>query len=327
MKVHKNHWKVSMNKQLFLNKIEAAQNIAILGHIRPDGDCVGSCLGAYNYILDNYAGKNVVVYLEEIPHKFRFLKGAENIRHTVCDIDYQLAISLDCGARDRHGKFVDIFGNAEDTICLDHHRSNEGFGNYFYCKPNASSTCEILYGHFSPEKISKACAEALYLGIVHDTGVFKYPSTSPETMRIAGEMISKGVSSQYIIDETFYKVTFNQNKLTGEALMNATLHLDGKAVSTCITLEMFQRYGASKEDTDGIVDKLRVTDGVEVAIFIYQLAEHVYKFSLRSIEIVDVSKISVSFGGGGHIRAAGFEAEGNVDDLLEQILEMIKEQL
>ncbi|MDE6025368.1 MAG: bifunctional oligoribonuclease/PAP phosphatase NrnA [Lachnospiraceae bacterium] len=316
-----------MNKQLFLSKIQSAQNIAILGHIRPDGDCVGSCIGAYNYILDNYNDKNVVVYLEEIPHKFRFLNGAGQIRNTVDTSVYQLAISLDCGARDRHGIFSEIFGNAEDTICIDHHRSNEGFGDYFCCDPNASSTCEILYRHLNSDCISKACAEALYLGIVHDTGVFKYPSTSPETMKIAGEMISKGVSSQYIIDETFYKVTYNQNKLTGEALMNAVLHLDGKVVSTCITMEMFKKYSTTKEDTDGIVDKLRVTDGVEVAIFIYQLTDHVYKFSLRSIEAVDVSKISVSFGGGGHMRAAGFEAEGNVDDILERIIGMVKEQL
>lgn len=321
-------------KSVFIEKIEAADTIAILGHIRPDGDCVGSCLGLYNYIFDNYAGKRAVVYLQDIPHKFRFLRGADEIRHLPAgdlesgpDAVYDLAVSLDCGDTDRHGAFAPVFAKARDTICLDHHRSNQGFGNYYYCDADASSTCEILYRHIDAGKISKACAEALYLGIVHDTGVFKYPSTTETTMRIAGKLLSKGARSQYIIDETFYKVSINQNRLTGKALLDAELHLGGRVISACVTKEMFDAFHASKEDTDGIIDKMRVTDGVEVAVFVYQLAERVFKYSLRSISCVDVSRIAVCFGGGGHIRAAGFEAEGSYTENLGRILAMIEEQL
>lgn len=312
---------------VFLNKIEAASTIAILGHIRPDGDCVGSCLGLYNYIMDNYKGKQVVVYLQPIMDKFKFLKGANLIKSTVDDVRYELAISLDCGDTDRHGEFTDIYSTAKDTICLDHHRSNQGFGEYYYCDPDASSACEVLYRHICDGIISTECAECLYLGMVHDTGVFKYPATTETTMSIAGKLISKGVRTQYIIDETFYKVSYNQNKLTGRALLEAKLHLDGKAISTCVTLDMFKEYNTTKSDTDGIVDKLRVTDGVEVAIFVYQLEEDLYKYSLRSIEKVDVSVISVAFGGGGHIRAAGFELRGKFEDSLAKILAMVEEQL
>lgn len=312
---------------VFLNKIKKANTIAILGHIRPDGDCVGSCLGLYNYISDNYVGKQVVVYLQPIMDKFKFLKGADLIRNTMDNEVYDLAISLDCGDTDRHGEFAGIFTSAKDTICLDHHRSNQGFGDFFYCDPDASSTCEILYRHISAGIISTECAECLYLGMVHDTGVFKYPATTEETMTIAGKLISKGVRTQYIIDETFYKVSYNQNKLTGRALLEAKLHLDGKVISTCVTSEMFKEYNTTKSDTDGIVDKLRVTDGVEVAIFVYQLDDNLYKYSLRSIEKVDVSVISVAFGGGGHIRASGFELCGNYEESLAKILAMVEEQL
>ncbi len=311
----------------FIQKIENANTIAILGHIRPDGDCVGSCLGLYNYIKDNYADKSVVVYLQPIPAKFTFLRGAGSIKNEPDDNIYDLAVSLDCGDRFRHGEFACVYSAAKDTICLDHHRSNEGFGDYYYCDPDASSACEILYRHIDQTKISTYCAEALYLGIVHDTGVFKYSCTSEETMRIAGHLLTLGARSQYIIDETFYKVNFNQNKLTGLALTDARLHLDGKAISTCVTTDMFKKCNATKDDTDGIVDKIRVTDGVEVAIFAYQTGKDTYKISLRSVAYVDVSKIAVSYGGGGHIRAAGFEVKGNYEDNLNNILAMIREQL
>ncbi|MGN0152219.1 MAG: bifunctional oligoribonuclease/PAP phosphatase NrnA [Wujia sp.] len=307
--------------------IERAASIAILGHIRPDGDCVGSCLGLYNYITDNYSEKKVVVYLQPVSDKFCFLRGADMIRNIPDHESYELAVSLDCGDTDRHGEFAPIYADACHKLCLDHHRSNEGFGDLCICDPDASSTCEILYRQLDPDKIGRECAEAIYLGIVHDTGVFKYPCTTEETMRIAGQMISKGARSQYVIDETFYKVNYNQNRLTGSALLQARLDLNGKVISTCVTKEMFELYHANKDDTDGIVDKLRVTDGIEVAVFIYQLDDDIYKFSLRSVSYVDVSRIAVSFGGGGHIRAAGFEAAGDYRKNLGRILEMIEDQL
>lgn len=311
----------------FLDKIMTAGKVAIVGHINPDGDCVGSCLGLYNFISDNYNDKQVDVYLQPIPRKFMFLKGAELIKHQPEDIQYDLCISLDCGDRDRHGDFAVVFAGAKTTACLDHHRSNAGFGDYFYLDADASSTCEVLYRHICQGDISLDTAECLYLGMVHDTGVFKYPATSEETMTIAGKLISKGVRTQFIIDETYYKVGYNQNRLTGEALLNSRLYCGGKVIVTCITNEMFERHHTTKEDTDGIVDKLRVTDGVEVAILAYQKGKSLYKFSFRSIEYVDVSKIAVSYGGGGHIRAAGVDIEGDFEATLKDILKMIEEQL
>ena len=103
--------------------------------------------------------------------------------------------------------------------------------------------------------------------------------------------------------------------------------LDGKVIFTCITKEVFDKYGATKDDTDGIIDKLRVTEGVEVAIFAYQLSEGIFKYSLRSVSYVDVSKIAVSYGGGGHIRAAGFETDGSYEEILSHIIDMVAMQL
>ncbi len=313
-------------KRLF-ELIEKQNTIAIVGHIRPDGDCIGSSLGLYNYIMDNYPDKVVNVFLQPINDKFKFLKGSSEILNEPNNNIYDLSISVDCSDTDRHGEFADVFKSAKKKVCIDHHRSNQGFGDLYYCDPDASSACEVVSRFLEMSNISKSCAECLYMGIIHDTGVLKYSATSEETMYIVGKLIAKGIDTQFIIDETFYKVRYNQNRLTGKALMDAKLYLDGKVIASCISTEIFDEFHATKEDTDGIIDKLRVTEGVEVAILGYQTGENEFKFSMRSIACVDVSVISVHFGGGGHIRASGFTLEGTYEDSLEKILEMVKEQL
>lgn len=314
-----------MNK--LIEKIEEAESIAIFGHLNPDGDCIGSCLGLWNYIKDNYEDKEVKVYLQPIIEKFRFIRGTDCVVSVPDNKVYDLGISLDCGDTDRHGEFGNVYKNSKYTICFDHHRSNEGFGDFFYCEPESSSCCEVLFNFLDYEKISRECAEALYLGIVHDTGVFKYEATTEATMTIAGKLLSKGVHSQSIIDETFYKVSYNQNRLTGRVLLDSKLYMDGKVITACITKEIFDEYQTCKDDTDGIIDKMRVTDGVEVAVLAYQKGEDLFKYSLRSVNYVDVSKIAVFFGGGGHIRAAGFDAKGNYEDNLKIILDMVEKQM
>ncbi len=316
-----------MQNNPLIAKIESANSIAVLGHMNPDGDCVGSCLGFYNYVRDNYPEKEITVFLQRVPVHFRFLRGADEVCQIPTDKIFDLAVSLDCGDRDRHAEFMDIFGNAKDTVCLDHHRSNTGFGDYFCCEPEASSCAEVLFKHLDEKKVSRETAEALYLGIVHDTGVFKYPATSRKTMEIAGALMEKGIDTQFIIDETYYKVSYKQNLLTGRALLNAKLHLNNRVISTVVTKEMFNEFDCGKDETEGIVDKIRVTEGCEVAIFVYQIDEDLYKFSLRSIRVVDVSVIAVAFGGGGHIRAAGFQHKGNFEDAFAKVLSMIEEQL
>jgi phosphoesterase RecJ-like protein len=318
---------MQVDKDAFWNKIKAAENIAMFGHIRPDGDCVGSCLGLYNYIMDNIPGKKITVYLQSMPDSFAFLRYYDKVCGEADDKVYDLAISLDCSDRERHGEFMDIYGRAKDSICLDHHKSNQGFGDYYYCDPDASATCEIVYRFLDDDKISRYCAECLYLGIVHDTGVFKYSATSEETMKCAGRLMSKGINTQRIIDDTFYKVSYNQNRMKAQAVLDSKLYLDGKLIATCVNLDMFERFNTTRKDVEGIVDQIRLTEGIEVAVFAYQLEENKFKFSMRSIDYVDVSEIAVAFGGGGHIRAAGFDVNGGYEEVLGKVIDMVKTQL
>lgn len=307
--------------------ISSADTIAIIGHIHPDGDCIGSNLAMYNYINENYKGKTIQVYDESFPSSFRFLSGSRKIKHQPTGERYDLAISIDVSDMDRLGDFKEIYNSAISTVCIDHHVSNPGFGDLCYVDGAASSACEAMCDLIDMDKVSEKTANCLYLGMVHDTGVFKYPSTSRKTMEIAGILIEKGVRSDYIIDETFYKKTYKQNMLMARVLLDSQLYEEGSIIVGNATRKIFREYKCTTMDTDGIVEQLRLTAGVEVAIFSYQISKDSYKFSLRSKNDVDVSAIACKFGGGGHIRAAGFETKDDYDKTLQKLLKLIKKQL
>ena len=312
----------------YLQAIAEAQTIVILGHVRPDGDCVGSCTGMYNYIIDNYPGKQVDIYLGAFDDKFLFLRGADTICHEVRpDRSYDLCLALDCASTDRFGAFSVYYETAKKKVAIDHHASNPGYGDICLVRPEASAACEAIYGILERDKISKYCAESLYLGIVHDTGVFKHSNTTKETMCVAGDLIALGANPQKTIDDTFYSKTHMQNQILGQALLNSHMELDGQCIVTCLRKEVFDHYHASSVDVDGVVDQIRITRGIEVAVFYYEYEPDVYKFSLRSNEKVDVSKIALTHEGGGHIRAAGFSLAGEQSQVEAEVLEQIRQAL
>ena len=307
--------------------INAAEKICILGHVRPDGDCVGSTLAVYNYIISNTEGKTVDVYLETFSADMKFLSGAKKVKHEAQGKRYDLAISIDVSEIERLGKFKDMFLSAISTVCIDHHVSNPGFGDLCYVDPGASSACEAFADLIDMDKVNLDTATCLYLGMVHDTGVFKYSSTRRHTMELAGLLLDKGVNSAYIIDETFYKKTYKQNLLMAKTILESVLYEDGKVIYGHVSKDTFKEFKANNLDTEGIVEQLRLTEGVEVAIFSYQLTKKNVKFSLRSKSYVDVNKIATAFGGGGHVRAAGIDMNGDPGKLLKPILEEVRKQL
>lgn len=312
---------------LIKDELKDAATVGITGHVRPDGDCIGSTLGLYNYIKDNMPHIDVDLYLEQPSDKFSYLNNFTNIKNEPClEKKYDVFVVLDCSSMDRIEPFISCFENAEKTICIDHHVSNNDFADINLVMPEASSACEVLYSTFEPDKISRNTAECIYTGIIHDTGVFKYSCTSALTMKIAGEMMEKGIDYPSIIDNTFYRKTYIQNQILGRALLESILFYDGKCIFSIVTQEEMKFYGVTGKELGGIIEQLRLTDGVEVAIFLYETGDGEYKVSLRSKKTIDVSKIAVKFGGGGHIRAAGFTAKGAVHDIINAIGALIEEQ-
>ena len=306
--------------------LKDVKSVGITGHIRPDGDCTGSVLALYNYIVENMPETDVDLYLEQPGSEFYYLKNIDKIKNTPEDKKYDVFFVLDCSSLDRIEPFISCFNNASKTVCIDHHVSNTGFTDLSKIEPQASSACEVLYGTMDADKISRNVAECIYTGIIHDTGVFKYSCTSKKTMEIAGEMMEKGIDYSDIIDNTFYKKTYVQNQILGRALLESVLFYDGKCIFTTVTIDEMEFYGVTGRELGGIVEQLRLTDGVEVAIFLYQTGDEEYKVSLRSKKKIDVAAIATQFGGGGHVRAAGYTAKGSVYQIINSIGELIEKQ-
>ena len=308
--------------------LSKATTVAISGHVRPDGDCVGSCMGLYQYVKNNYPNIQVDVYLEEIPNSLKLFEITKEIKHTVQeDKIYDLFIALDCGDVKRLGFSGVLFENAKETLCIDHHVSNQSFADNNYIVPDASSTSELVYRLIDKELINTEIAECLYLGIVHDTGVFQYSCTAPETMEAAADLMRRNIRANEIINKTFYEKTYAQNQILGRALLESIVFMNGKCIVSWVTKKMMDFYCVTPKDLDGIVSQLRVTQGVEVAMFLYETAPMEFKVSLRATNDVDVSKIAQRFGGGGHKKAAGVTMSGTVHDIINNISEQIELQL
>ena len=307
--------------------LEQTGSVVILGHVRPDGDCLGSTLGLYHYIQTNYPAIRAAVYLEESSPKFGYLAGYDAILHETDEERYELCICLDCGDEERLGSFGVFLANASKSLCLDHHITNTRFCEVNLVSENASSTCEVLFEQLDEEKIDKAAAECLYTGLIHDTGVFKYSCTSARTMEIAGKLMANGIDFGSIIDNSFYKKTYVQNQILGRALLESITFLDGKCIFSALRQSEMEFYGVNGKDMDGIIDQLRLTEGVEVAIFMYQTGPQEFKVSLRSQNAVDVSRIASYFGGGGHVRAAGCTMSGRIHDVVNNLSLHIAKQL
>lgn len=308
--------------------LEGVKTVGIGGHIRPDGDCVGSCMALYLYIRKYFPDIDVNVYLDHPKPIFGHIESVDKIK-TEADEGrvYDLFITCDVSARDRLALAGDMFENAGRRVCIDHHVSNPGFADVNHIRGEVSSCCEVLYGLLDPEKVTLPIATAIYTGMIHDTGVFQYSSTSPETMRIAGELMKTGIPFSKIIDESFYQKTYIQNQVMGRVLAESILLQNGTCIIGYLRKKDMDFYGVTGSDLDGIVSQLRLTKGVEVAMFIYEHASQLFKVSLRSNGKVDVSKIASYFGGGGHIKAAGCDLAGSMYDVINNISEQIEKQL
>lgn len=202
-----------------------------------------------------------------------------------------------------------------------------GCGDANYVVPGISSTAELVYELIDKSYMDEEIAKAIYIGIIHDTGIFKYSNTSPKTLRIAAELIEYGFDFPAIIDETFYEKTYVQNQLLGRALLESIVFMDGKCIVSAINRKILDFYNAEPKDLEGIVNQLRIIKGVECAIFMYETGVQEYKVSLRSCKYVDVSKVASYFGGGGHVRAAGCNMNGNFYDVINNVSRQIVRQM
>lgn len=311
-----------------LEEVKDAKTIAVSGHIRPDGDCVGSCMGLYLYLKKELPNADIHVFLEKPGDVFNCIAEVDTIREadTEDTTVYDVFIALDC-SKDRLGSAEGLFDRAKKKINIDHHISNSGCGDVNYLRADASSASELVFELLEEDKINEDIAKALYIGIIHDTGVFQYSNTAPATLQIAAKLITFGFNFPEIIESTFYEKTFVQNQILGRALLESIVFMDGKCIVAALSKEIMDFYGVNGKDLDGIINQMRNTKGVDCAIFLYELDVLTYKVSLRSGGLVDVSKVARFFGGGGHMRAAGCTMNGTVHDVINNLSAQIELQL
>lgn len=310
-----------------LEECKGAKKIGISGHIRPDGDCVGSCLALYLYLRKYLPEAQVKVCLEKPADIFGEIKGFAEIDSSFAQEEqFDVYFALDCSA-ERLGGAESYFASAAKKINIDHHISNKGCGDLNVLRPEVGSVCEVLYELMDEEKLDRDIAEALYIGIIHDTGVFQYSNTRPRTLEIAAGLITFGFDFPRLIEETFYQKTYVQTQIMGRALMESIRFMDGRCIVSMIDSKTQEFYNVGAKDLDGIVNQLRNIKGVHCAIFMYQTDLLEYKVSMRSDEKVDVAKVASYFGGGGHMRAAGCSMKGTFHDCVNNLSLHIEKQL
>ena len=278
-------------------------NFAIICHSSPDGDTIGS--GYALAITLKNMGKKVGVFCSDpIPKKFGFISDAfeSNLEKT------ETVVSVDVADEALFGDGLARFkGNT--VLAVDHHASNREFSDYLYCDPTAGATCEIIYeiikllgAEFTPDVLN-----ALYTGIVTDTGCFKFSNAGEKTHLIAADLISRGVDSGEINRLMFDTKSIPRIKIEVAVMENMEFYMDGRVSFVAISEEMIKSSGCDENDLDGINSLSRTIEGVCVGITARQKANGKYKISLRTNDPVNAAEICEKFGGGGHIRAAGCE--------------------
>ncbi len=309
------------------DEVKDAKTIAICGHARPDGDCVGSVMGLALYLRKVLPDTHIDVLIERPSENFRPIFGEEKFPGPESALpSYDVFFALDCN-RERLEKAVNSFDASRKKINIDHHISNHGCGDINIVEPNSSSTSELVYELIPKEDMDAEIAQALYLGIVHDTGVFHYSCTSPKTLRIAADLIGYGFDFSKLIDETYYQKTYIQTQIMGRAVLESIRFLDGRAIVSMVDRKTMEFYQIDHADLEGIVNQLRIVKGVECAIFMREIDTLRYKVSLRSNTNLDVAVIAEQFGGGGHVRAAGCTMNGTYHDNINNLSKLIAEQL
>ncbi len=310
-----------------LEEVTGAKSIGITGHIRPDGDCVGSCLGMYLYLKNAMPEDTVIdVILEEAREEFACIKGFDEIRRYPRRQAYDVFMVIDCDP-ERCGDSYPGYEKAKKTINIDHHLTSKEISDVNYIFPHASSASELVFELLDKEYMDVEIAKALYIGIIHDTGIMQYSNAAPKTLRAVADLVEYGFDFTSIIDGTFYQKTYMQNQLMGRALTESIVFNDGKFIVAGIDMRTLKFYGATSKDLDGIVNQLRYTKGVEVAIFMHEIESQKWKVSLRANTDIDLSKVAAYFGGGGHAKASGCTLNGSFHDVVNNLSDRLALEL
>ena len=311
------------------DKIREADSIAIMSHTSPDGDNLGSLEAMYGFLK----GLNKeVVYLsnDDVPKDFAYLPST-TARVDVSSVDevFDLLIALDSSDTDRFGaKGKELFEKAKFTVNIDHHMSNLSYADLNCVLPKATSTGEVLFRVLEAmdATITPEMATGFYTAISTDTGSFQYDSVNGDTHCIVAKLYDAGCDHNMVVQSVYQSMSKEKLALSSRVLSNLRFLADGKISIAVCRLKDIEATGASKDDTEGIVEKARNIDGVEMAIFLKEKADEV-KLSFRSKSYLNCTEFASVFGGGGHIRASGASSCESLESVLEKVEALVKEKV
>ena len=319
-----------------VNHLKNSNHIIIASHKNPDGDAIGSLI-AMGLALDA-PNKNITLYNESpIPSAYRFLPSVERIVRQIKETNtYDTAIILDCADFQRIGKISSVISKIPVIINIDHHITNNRFGNLNLIDTSACATAEIIFNLLIEMTLpisNSAIATSIYTGILTDTGSFRFSNTNKSAFAICEKMVEAGVDPYNVARHVYGRYSLGQIKLLNMALESIEISDNGKMSMMILTKNMLDETGTRPEDTDGLINYAKSIENVKIAALIHELSngkgvsekpEH-YHVSLRSDGTVDVAAIASSFGGGGHNRAAGFSIEATLSDIKTQLLNIAVE--
>lgn len=323
-----------MNKNCGLAEIAEAlrshQSFVIMSHIRPDGDALGCELAMAICLLE--MGKNVTVWNEDgMLEKFRFLPRAELVQRPPDQPqDFDVAIALDTATQERVGACLKAVGQVKLWINIDHHISNNGYGDLAYIDSSAPAAGQILYELFRSQDLpfTYEMADNLFVAISTDTGSFQYPNTSARSFEIGAELVKAGVNVGKLSQLVYESYPLRRIELLRSVLNTMKIGCHGKLASFTLSLATVQQIGAKAEDNEGLIDYIRAIDGVVVAAFIEELQDGKVRISLRSKDPrIDVCKICTQFKGGGHTLAAGARIRGTLAEVEAKVLKAISDEI
>jgi len=314
--------------QIIEEKVKKADTIAIFGHLAPDGDCIGSILGAYMKLKK--MGKDVDVYLEDpVPDAYKYLHMSDEIRHIPLEKSYDVLMTIDLTGEDRMG---DIWYRVKENspnapvLVIDHHVSNERFGDINIVDTSAAAAAEIIYFFFE-DIIDEHIAQALINGIMTDSGFLAYESVKPRTVDVVRQLRKRGGSIRQVRENLDKWSRFGKIHLWGIGFSRAEEIAGGKGVVSYIKREDMKKTGTYEEDIAGLVSVLRSPDRVYAVALLseaYDDDKDEVRISFRSNDPIEVHILAKEFGGGGHPRAAGARVKG---EPIESVLERVKKRL
>jgi phosphoesterase RecJ-like protein len=315
---------MSTDLEAVVDAIRANERFVVVTHENPDGDALGSMLALTLGV--RALGKDAVMYLagrSPLPAEYRFLSLAGLTHDEPADLGERVLLAVDCANERRIGEDTTVVDGAASVVNIDHHHDNSLFGSINLIDAEASSTAEIVRDILRELDVALTpeIAEALYVGLVTDTGRFQYTNTTPKALRLAAELVETGADAHGVFQHVYETVQFAKLKLLARALDRATLYEGGRLVVSYLLKEDFAEVGAEEPYSEGIIDQLRSVEGSEMVALIREPPRDegpARKISLRSShDEVDVSAVARAAGGGGHVQAAGFSSELSIDQLIE----------